>query len=126
MHRQTKAIEDVAKAGFVVGLFASAVYLSTQASVPEMLPGVALGWEALFHVERAGAMLGAIGVVLLVAWRALAGEFPVRLGSIEYAAKEAAIDTEELSQSHEPRIRLLESLAGLRDGDKVKDDSAMV
>ncbi len=110
----------------MAGLFASAVYLSTQARVPEMLPGVALGWEALFHVERAGAMLGAIGVIMLVAWRALAGDLPVRLGSIEYAAKEAAIDTEELSQSHEPRIRLLEALAGLRDGDNVKDDNAKV
>ncbi len=71
-------------------------------------------------------MLGAIGMVLLIARRALAGEFPVRLGSIEYAAKEAAIDAEELSQSHEPRIRLLEALAGLRDGDTVKDDRAKV
>jgi hypothetical protein len=126
MHRQTKAIDDVAKAVLVAGLFASAVYLSTQARVPEMLPGVALGWEALFHVERAGAMLGAIGVVLLVVWRALAGEFPVRLGNIEYAAKEAAIDAGELSRSHEPRIRLLEALAGLRDGGTDKDDRAKV
>jgi len=126
VHRQTTTIKGAAKAALVAGLFASAIYLSTCATVPRLLPGVALGWEALFHVERAGAMLGAIGVVLLIAWRALAGDFPMRLGSIEYAAKEAAIDAEELSQSHEPRIRLLEALAGLRDGETVKDDRAKV
>jgi hypothetical protein len=127
MHRQTKAIAGVVKAGLVFGPFAGAVYLSTQATVPEILPGIALGWDALFHVERAGAMLGAIGVVLLIAARALAApEFPVRLGSIEYAAKEAAVDTETLSESHEPRIRLLEALAGVRDGDTVEDDSSGV
>lgn len=108
----------------VTGLFASSIYLSTQATVPDLLPGVALGWEALFHVEPAGAMLGAIGVVLLVAWRALSGDFPVRLGSIEYTAKEAAADTERVSKSHEPRIRLLEALAGVRDPDMFENDSS--
>lgn len=85
MRRQTKTIGRMAKGLLVGGLFASAVFMSTQATVPELLPGVALGWEALFHVERAGAMLGAIGVVLLIAWRALAGEFPIRFGNVEYA-----------------------------------------
>lgn len=46
------------------------------------------------------------------------------LGSIEYAAKEAAADTEKVSKSHEPRIRLLEALAGVRDPDTVENDSS--
>jgi hypothetical protein len=54
-------------------VLAVAIYASTRAAVPDPLPGVALGWTALFHVERAGAVLGAIGVVVLIAWRALSG-----------------------------------------------------
>jgi hypothetical protein len=126
MHRQTEAIGYTARAVIVAGLLVGSVYLSTQAAVPKLLPGVALGWEALFHVERAGAMLGAVGLVLLVAWRALSGDFPVKLGSIEYAAKEAAADTERLSESYEARIRLLEALAGVRRPNTVENDCSDV
>lgn len=77
----------IAAVAVVLGL---AIFASAQAPVPSQLPGVAMGWEALFHVERAGAMLGAIGIVALIGWRALHGEFPIKFGNVEYAAKEAA------------------------------------
>ncbi|HEY5815380.1 MAG TPA: hypothetical protein VIS95_03465 [Solirubrobacterales bacterium] len=98
------------------------MYLSTQATVPELLPGVALGWEALFHVERAGAMLGAIGLVLLIAWRTLSGEFPIRFGNVEYATRDVPGEAEATSDSHEYRLRLLEVLAELRDPDILEND----
>jgi hypothetical protein len=121
MHRQTKAIRDGAKGTLVAGLFAIAVYLSTRAAVPDLLPGVALGWGALFHIERAGAMLGAIGVVLLVMWRALSGEFPIRFGNVEYAPKDVTGELEETSRSQEHRLRALEVIAGLRDSVVLED-----
>lgn len=105
--------KNLAKGAFVVALLAAAIYLSTQAAVPDLLPGISLGWRALFHVERPGAMLGAIGVVLLIAWRALSGEFPIRFGNVEYA-KRVTSEAEEASASQEYRLRALEVLANLR------------
>jgi hypothetical protein len=112
----------IGKGAVVVVVFAAAVYVSTRAAVPDPLPGVALGWTALFHVERAGAMLGAIGIVALIGWRALSGEFPIKFGNVEYAAKEAAAEAEEVSASQERRIRLLEVLMGARDPAALEDD----
>jgi hypothetical protein len=109
--------------GAVIGLvFVVAIYASARAGVPDPLPGVALGWMALFHVERAGAMLGAIGIVALIGWRALAGEFPIKFGNVEYAAKEAAAEAEAISASQERRIRVLEVLVGARDPASLEDD----
>jgi hypothetical protein len=106
---------SLAKGSLVALLFATAIYLSTQAAVPDVLPGIALGWKALFHVERAGAILGAMGGVLLIAWRALSGEFPTRFGNIEYAPKDVTDEVEEVSASQERRLRALEEITGLRD-----------
>lgn len=113
MRRQTTVVRNVAKGSLVAALFASAICSSTRATVPHLLPGVALGWEALFHVERAGAILGAIGVVLLIAWRALSGEFPIRFGNVEYA-KKVTSEAEEVSASQEYRLQALEVIANLR------------
>lgn len=105
----------------VVVVLSLAIFASTQASVPDQLPGVAMGWEALFHVERAGAILGAIGIVGLIGWRALHGEFPIKFGNVEYAAKEAASEAKELGALQERRIRTLEILAGIRSPDDLDD-----
>lgn len=96
-------------------VFAGALYWSTRSAIPDPLPGVAMGWTALFHIERAGALLGAIGVVCLIAWRALSGEFPIKFGNIEYEAKVTAAEAKNLSALQEQRIRVLEVLAGIRD-----------
>jgi hypothetical protein len=104
-------------------VFALAIYASTKASMPEELPGVAMGWTELFHVERAGAMLGAIGIVLLIGWRALKGEFPIKFGNVEYAAKEAAAEAKEASELQERRIRTLEVVAGIRSPEELDDEN---
>lgn len=82
-----------------------------------------MGWNALFHIERAGALLGAIGVVCLIGWRALRNEFPIKFGNVEYAAKEAAAEAKELSALQERRLRTLEVLAGIRSPDQLEDDN---
>lgn len=111
----------IAKGAILLIVFAAAVYVSTRASVPASLPGVAMGWTALFHIERAGAMLGAIGIVALIGWRALSGEFPMKFGNVEYPAKEAAAAAEAVSASQERRIRVLEVLMGTRDPASLED-----
>lgn len=114
--------KKVAKGVLVFIVFAGAVYLSTCASVPASLPGVAMGWTALFHVERAGALLGAVGIVVLIAWRALSGEFPIKFGNIEYQAKVTAAETKNVSALQERRIRVLEVLASIRDPSTLEDE----
>lgn len=53
-----------------VMLFAALVGASSLVGTPhnpdhlETLPSVALGWRLLFHIERASAMAGAVGLVL--------------------------------------------------------------
>jgi hypothetical protein len=114
--------ERVGKGAVVAVVLVAAIYASTRAVVPFRLPGVALGWTALFHVERTGALLGAIGVVVLIGWRSLSGEFPIKFGNVEYETKEAAAEAEEISESQERRIRALEVLVGARDPASFEDD----
>ena len=71
---------------------------------PEDLPTVALAWEPLFHVERAAALTGLVALCGLVGWRAGSGQFPTRIGSLEYALEK----TDTLSKQHESRLTALE------------------
>lgn len=115
--------EKVGRGAVVAVVLAVAVYASTRAATPDPLPGVALGWLALLHIERAAALLGAIGIVALIGWRALSGDFPIKFGNVEYAAKQAAAEAEEASASQEQRIRLLEVLVGARDPASLEGNS---
>lgn len=81
-----------------------------------------MGWTALFHIERAGALLGAFGIVCLIAWRGLSGEFPIKFGNIEYQAKVTAAEAKNVSTLQEHRIRVLEVLAGVRDPATLEGD----
>jgi hypothetical protein len=102
------------RAAALLLVFAGAIFASSRAGVPADLPGVAMDWSMLFHVERAGAFLGAVGIVLLIGWRALKGEFPIKFGNVEYAPEEAAAEAKEASELQEQRIRVLEVIAGIR------------
>ena len=116
------AVKSGGKAAVVFVVFLAAVYASSRAAVPDPLPGVALGWAVLLHIERGAALLGAIGLVALVGWRALSGEFPVKFGNVEYAVGRAVAEAEEASASQERRIRLLEVLVGARYLASLDDD----
>lgn len=103
-------------------MFAAAIYASVEHGVPvdargnADLPAAALGWEPLFHVERGAILLGAAGSVLLVGWRAMHGEFPVKFGQVEYAQQTAAAAA-DATAALESRLRVVEVLSGLRDPD---------
>lgn len=102
---------------FVVALaFAGCLSASFVAGTPDSwdLPEVALGWPLLLHVERSAALLGLIALAVLVSWRASEGRLPVRLGQLEYAVEDAALETNEAIEGHARRIALLESIVGLR------------
>ena len=100
--------------GWRVGLAALVlgfgVWISDRTGVPKSLPAAALDWRLLFHLERAAAVLAAIGVVLLVGWRALKGEFPFKFGQFEYAVKDTAAKSEAVAARLEKRIEFLEAL----------------
>lgn len=102
-------------------VFVAAIVASEVASTPAELPDVAMGWALLFHLERAAALLGVIGIVLLIGWRAIQGEFPVKFGNVEYA-KEAAAEAEQGAEEQEHRIRVLEVLAGIREPTELDTD----
>jgi hypothetical protein len=96
-------------------LVVAAVLASSSAGVPhdlrgaESLPSAAMGWRLLFHVERAGALLGVGGITLLIAWRGSRGEWPVRFGNVEYAPKEAIAVTADALEKQDRRLRMLEA-----------------
>lgn len=86
---------------FAISLAASVV---AGTPVAEDLPTIALAWEPLFHVERAAALTGLVALCGLVGWRAGSGQFPTRVGSLEYALDKA----DSLSKKHESRLIALE------------------
>jgi hypothetical protein len=102
---------------FLVGLavFAAVVRASSRVGVPhdatahEDLPDIALGWRLLFHVLRASALLGAVGVVGLVAWRGSHGEWPARVGQVEYAPKDTAAVTVDMFEAASQRLTFVEA-----------------
>ena len=98
-----------------VAVLALATLASSLHGVPQTLPGAALGWRLLFHVERAAGILGLAGTIWLISWRGLRGEFPIRFGQIEYSAKETAQDAETVTKGLETRVRWLEAIVGIGD-----------
>ena len=94
----------------VLLVFAAVVFLSEH----EDLPGTAFNWNLLFHLVRAAAALGTCGLVLLIGWRAMHGEFPISFGPVEYAQKQADAAA-GVTSNLEERLRLLEALNDIRD-----------
>ena len=94
------------KAVLPIGVFVGACAASALYGAPARLRGAALGWTPLLHVERAAAVLAAVGTVWLVGWRALHGHFPIKFGNIEYVDELKA--SAETVDSHERRLKLPE------------------
>jgi hypothetical protein len=79
------------------------------AGAPRPYPSVALGWGLLFHLERAGLLVGILALFVLVSWRALQGDLPIKFGQIlEYAPPEALSLLDRLQNSLDARIASLE------------------
>lgn len=79
----------------IVGAYVMVALVSVLNGTPKKLPGVALGFPLLLHLERAGAVLAAIGAVLVVARLAWLGELPNQLGNIGYASFERRHEFEQ-------------------------------
>jgi hypothetical protein len=98
--------------GAVVG---GAVYASSRVGVPKGLPGVALGWPLLFHIERGAAIVAAVGLIALVLWRGVNGEWPIGFGNLfQYAPKEAVKVTADALEKQREKIAILERTQGER------------
>jgi len=108
----------------LVVVSAAVTYWSVEEGRPKALPGAALGWPALFYVERAAALLGSAGVVLLVGWRALHGHFPIKFGNIEYETPQViGRRSESAAEGLDRRLRFVEVLTGVRDVTDVTDEN---
>jgi hypothetical protein len=103
--------EDSWKILAVAVLLAGAVIASSLHGAPEPLPGAAMSWSLLFHIERAALLLGAPAAVVFVGWKALRGEFPRTIGGLEYPGQTADEWTSDTLAAHERRIELLETEA---------------
>ena len=98
--------------------------LSVTAGPPNELPGVALGWPLLLHLERAAALIAALGLVALIGVRATMGRFPVRLGQVEYAAGRVMSEFDEAARPDGERLEALERAVALlcaEQGDEIAD-----
>lgn len=91
-------------------LLSLAVTLSSTAGTPSELPGVALGWPMLLHFERAAALVAGFGLVMLVGARATMGQFPFRLGQIEYAMKGMTTELSSAARVDRQRLDELEAI----------------
>jgi hypothetical protein len=86
-----------------------AVMLSAAAGTPSELPGVALGWPLLLHLERAVVLVAGLGLVVLVGARATMGQFPFRLGQIEYAMEQMTAELDGTAQAQDELLDALEA-----------------
>jgi hypothetical protein len=110
MHRSPKV-------RFVIGatVIAGAVFVSSRVAAPGSLPGIALGWPLLFHVERGAAIVAAIGLIALVLWRGANNEWPSSFGNLfGYDQKKVRGVTLKTFAKHQERISELEFSHGER------------
>ncbi|MGP0102929.1 MAG: hypothetical protein ACLPUT_15080 [Solirubrobacteraceae bacterium] len=92
---------------------AAAVLASERFGTPAHLPGIALGWPLLLHLERGSALVAAIGIIGLVLWRGAHNEWPESIGNfLKYAPKAAVQETAEAFAEQEERFAILEELLG--------------
>lgn len=96
----------------ILALYCLLVAASVVYGAPQPLPGVALGYPALLHVERAAALLGGLGAVLLVTYRTAQANFPSSLGNVTYSdrsdVKELEVRVADLSRTSHERLAVLE------------------
>ena len=97
----------------VAAVLAAGVALSAAHGTPAELPAAGLGWPVLLHLERAATLLGIVAMVLLVGVRAFNGRFPVRMGQIEYPVEQTESEVDEVQESHERRLEMIEAMLGV-------------
>jgi hypothetical protein len=102
--------------GIYVGGFAASVLYGT----PTKLPGVALGFPMLLHLERAGAVLAVVSVVSIFAYMTSLGHLPSQFGNvIGYTVADRQHELEQLSAEVDRRIK--RRLVPLEEGKRASD-----
>lgn len=94
-----------------LALLGVATVLSSSAGTPVVLPGIALEWPLLLHLERGALLLAGLALVLLIGARATMGQFPFRLGQLEYTVKEMADQYDEADRLQWEHLKALEAEA---------------
>src|SRR5919109_1797041 len=61
--------------------FVGALVVTLLSNVPDPLPGIALGSEALFYIERGVAVFGALVIAIGLLGRGLLGELPSQVST---------------------------------------------
>jgi len=105
---------------YVAGLVASVLY-GTSAK----LPGVALGFPVLFHLERAGAVLAVVSGVAIFAYMTSLGHLPSQFGNvIGYSIADRQNDIQRLTAELKQKIE--HRLAPLEQGTRASDELLLI
>jgi hypothetical protein len=103
--------------GIYVGGFVASVLYGT----PAKLPGVALGFPMLLHLERAGAVLAVVSVVSIFAYMTSLGHLPSQFGNvIGYPVADRQHELERLTAEFGRRIE--RRLVPLEEGKRASDE----
>jgi hypothetical protein len=101
---------------YVGGFVASLLY-----GRPAKLPGVALGFPMLLHLERAGAVLAVVSVVSIFAYMTSLGHLPSQFGNvIGYPVPDRQHELEGLTAELYRRIEL--RLLPLEEGKRASEE----
>lgn len=106
----------------IPGIYAGGFVSSVLYGAPARLPGVALGFPVLLHLERAGAVLAVVSVVSTFAYMTSLGHLPSQLGNvIGYSVADRQHELEHLTAELRGRIehRLVLLEAGKRASDEL-------
>lgn len=112
-----KAVPFAAAAAFI-----AAVLISAVSDVPRPLPGIALGSEALFYVERAVAAFGILVIATSFLARGLRGELPSEVSTTGVSYPERL---ERAVGSSDVAITMLASRVDKLDQDLRKRDDVL-
>ncbi len=101
---------------YVGGLVASVLY-----GTPAKLPGVALGFPTLLHLERAGAVLAVVSVVSIFSYMTSLGHLPSQFGNvIGYPIADRQHELERSTTELDRRIE--RRLVPLEEGKRASDE----
>jgi hypothetical protein len=107
--------------GIYVGGFVASVLYGT----PAKLPGVALGFPMLLHLERAGAVLAVVSVVSIFAYMTSLGHLPSQFGNvIGYPVADQQHELERLAAEVDRRIE--RRLDPLEEGKRASHETLLV
>jgi hypothetical protein len=105
----------------IPGIYVGSLVASMLYGTPAELPGVALGFPMLLHLERAGAVLAMVSVVSIFAYMTSLGHLPSQFGNvIGYPVADRQHELERLTAEVGRRIE--RRLIPLEEGKRASDE----